>query len=97
MARNRKTKKNARYRKKQRRADYRAGGRVSLQAGGAGNINIPNVDVQLTPEQLEAIRKANEATTTTTPTAPTTGPETVTQPPVTSPTESQSRRPPNPR
>ena len=97
MARNSKTKKNARYRKKQKRADYRAGGRVSLQAGGAGNINVPNVDVQLTPEQLEAIRKANEATTTTTPTAPTTGPETVTQPPVTSPTESQSRRPPNPR
>ena len=49
MARNSKTKKNARYRKKQRRADYRAGGRVSLQAGGAGNINVPNVDVQLTP------------------------------------------------
>ena len=93
MARNSKTKKNARYRKKQRRADYRAGGRVSLQAGGAGNINVPNVDVQLTPEQLEAMRLANEATTTT----PTAGPETVTPTPVTSPTVSQSRRPPNPR
>jgi len=54
-------KKKIRYRKGgPARLDMRKGGRVALQGGGAPT----NVDVQLTPEQIEAIRKANEATTT---------------------------------
>ena len=46
------------------RLDMRKGGRVALQMGGPGNINVPDVDRQLTPEEIEAIRKANEATAT---------------------------------
>jgi len=58
-------KKKIRYRKGgPARLDMRKGGRVALQGGGAGNINVPDVDRQLTPEEIEAIRKANEATTT---------------------------------
>jgi len=80
------------------RLDMRKGGRVSKQAGGVGNINIPNVDVQLTPEQLEAIRLANEAKTTTPPTTPalSTGPETVEKPPVTTPPPYIDVNDPNP-
>ena len=80
------------------RLDMRKGGRVSKQAGGgAGNINIPDVDVQLTPEQLEAIRLANEAKTTTPP--PAAPPPAAPPPPAPAPTPSApaSRRPPNPR
>ena len=58
-------KKQNRYRRnKGGRLDMRKGGRVALQMGGPGNINVPDVDRQLTPEEIEAIRKANEATTT---------------------------------
>ena len=69
-----------RYRRnKDGRLDMRSGGRVSKFSGGPGNINVPNIDVQLTPKQIEAMRKANEATTDqmNTLTTPTTGPETV--------------------
>ena len=57
-------KKKIRYRKGgPARLDMRKGGRVALQEGGPGNINVPDVDRQLTPEEIEAIRLANEPTT----------------------------------
>ena len=55
-------KKKTRYRKGgPARLDMRQGGRISKFAGGVGDINIdiPEVDVQLTPEEEEAIRLAN--------------------------------------
>ena len=84
MARNSKTKKNARYRKRQKRnrLDMRSGGRVALQAGGSGpKINIDQEELKQISKRVKPDVSATQSTTTTTPTAPaampTAGPETI--------------------